>query len=352
VSLLVLFLASLAPPDPAVLVRQLGDSSFEVRDAAEAELAGLGLAAVPALEAGLKDADVEVRVRCDRLLTLARVLDRKARVKAFLDGGDLPCWERYQAVVGTAATRKAYATVYEANAHLLDLAGKDPKQAAARLGERAGELGPMLLQPQRDKDALAALPAVLLVAGDPAVPVEPAVLTTLYAGVGILARREAVRKEFLDDPAASPLLVPVLRRGGEAAHATTLPLAGDLGLKSLRDWAVTAATTATTPTATRALCVLFIAKLGDPKDADALGPILADKAAVGTVTVGGQKLTAELGDVALAAVIHLKGESPADYGFPYWQAVPGLKTLPSPERLGFADAAGRDAAFKKWREKK
>lgn len=50
------------------LVRQLGDASYTAREAAEARLLALGPAAVPALEESLKDKDVEIVYRVERLL--------------------------------------------------------------------------------------------------------------------------------------------------------------------------------------------------------------------------------------------------------------------------------------------
>ncbi|WP_337174069.1 hypothetical protein [Paludisphaera sp.] len=51
-----------------LLVRQLGDGSWKARQEAEARLQALGPAAVPALEEALRDKDVEVVYRVERLL--------------------------------------------------------------------------------------------------------------------------------------------------------------------------------------------------------------------------------------------------------------------------------------------
>lgn len=347
--LLVLASLALADPDPAALVKKLRDPVFAVREAAEADLAALGLPALAALEAGVKDADPEVRSRCQRLLVTVRVAERKARLAAFLnDTGDLPGWARFRTLV-PPATRKAYVTLYEADAALLDLTGK---AALAGLADRLKELPVSLLLAERDKEALTALPAYLLVAGDPAVAVEPATLANLYSALQLLARREALRKDFLSEPGRAELLLAALARGGAGAYATTLPLAAELELKAAKPLAAKVATSATAAPAVRAQAFLALARLGDASDIPTLTPLLGDKAPVGSVTVVNQRITAELGDVALAALIHLRGGTPADYGFPYYQAIPGIKTLPSPERLGFVDAASRAAALAKWRAMK
>ncbi len=350
-------LAADAPsPDPAALIRRLGDPAFEVREAANQALRALGLAAEPALEAGTHDADVEVRAQCFRLLTQVREADRKARIQTFLDDADdrsmtaLPGWERFRSVVGPTATRKLFAGIYSADPTFLDVSAKEPKKAGALVAERAKSLAAEFLQPQRDRAALTTLPALLLVASDPRVTVEPGTLNALYSGLNILAHREALRNAFLADPGRAPLVLAVLQRGSEAVHRVTLPLAGELELTGAREWGQRLATTLTIPAATRALAILMLARLGDPADVAMLSPLLSDRTAVGSITLGPIKLNAELADVALAAILHLKGESLAEYGFPYFQAVPGLKTLPSAERLGFTDTASRTAAFKKWQD--
>lgn len=49
-------------------VKQLGDDSYKVREAAEAKLLELGPVSVPSLEDALKDKDVEVVFRAERVL--------------------------------------------------------------------------------------------------------------------------------------------------------------------------------------------------------------------------------------------------------------------------------------------
>jgi hypothetical protein len=50
------------------LVAQLGDATPKTRDSAETRLQELGAAAIPVLEDALKDKDIEVVFRAERLL--------------------------------------------------------------------------------------------------------------------------------------------------------------------------------------------------------------------------------------------------------------------------------------------
>jgi hypothetical protein len=82
-----------------------------------------------------------------------------------------------------------------------------------------------------------------------------------------------------------------------------------------------------------------------------LGPLLDDETPVGDRKLGNTTLHAQVRDVALAVVIRFTGAQIADFGFPYLQAVPGVKDPPSPACLGFATPAERQAAFKKWKDR-
>ena len=102
----------------------------------------------------------------------------------------------------------------------------------------------------------------------------------------------------------------------------------------------------------RGWAVILTGKVGGKERVAKLQPLLQDHTSVGSSKLGPTTLNAELADVTLAVLIRASGQKVADYGFPYLQAIPGLKTLPAPERLGFADAPSRQAAFKKWRDQK
>src|SRR4051794_16377726 len=90
-----------APPTagPAALVRQLGSDLYADRLAAERGLLVLGVRAIPALEVGGEDADLEVRRRCRSLLKKLRAEQCAQRLRAMrggrLDGG-FTLWDHYR----------------------------------------------------------------------------------------------------------------------------------------------------------------------------------------------------------------------------------------------------------------
>lgn len=106
-------------PDPATLavapeqvakaralVRQLGSAAYRDRDRAARELADMGRAALPALDAGRGDPDPEVRMRVVALLPRAEADELRARIDTFLADSDakyvhdLPGFNRFRAIAG------------------------------------------------------------------------------------------------------------------------------------------------------------------------------------------------------------------------------------------------------------
>ena len=88
------------------LVARLGSGQFQKREAAEKALAALGAKAIPAVHAGLKNADPEVVERCRRLLTVIRSVELARFRTAFAVDTkrttkfDHPIWNRFVRMAG------------------------------------------------------------------------------------------------------------------------------------------------------------------------------------------------------------------------------------------------------------
>jgi hypothetical protein len=135
----------------------------------------------------------------------------------------------------------------------------------------------------------------------------------------------------------------------------TLQLAGKLGLKEGVPYALKAARSKQHNAWTRGAALLFVAEFGRKEHVAELEPLLDDKTTIGSLRVNFTTIRAEVADVALAAVVTLSGQSLDDYDYPYLKfhpaaARPSISTT-SAQCFGFADAAGRTAAFKKWKER-
>jgi hypothetical protein len=344
-------------PDPAALVRRLADDSFPVRSQAAAGLLKLGRAAEPALRAGLTHPDAEVRDRCRELLDEVVRADREERLQAFLaedpKGAALAGWSRFSGLTGTgSAARKFFAALYRADGDLLEAAERDPKESARPFADRCTMLAASLIVGDREEAALGDVALLLLLAGDRRLTTSPSALDALNNGLEVLSNRPALRKRFLQDEPARKLLLAYLRQRTEAApRERALALAGNIELAEAADWAVELALSREAPPGVRGWALLAAGQIGAKKHVPVLEPLLVDTTPLGQKTLGARTIRTELRDVALATVVRLGGQQPAAYGFPYFQAVPGLKAVPTPTCLGFADAAGREAALKKWKDR-
>ena len=126
-----------AVDDPtAKLVKQLGSADFAAREAAHAALRKLGPKAEPALKAGLKSDDPEVRARAAKLLTEIRADALDALAKTFdpvaENPSDHPIWKRFKAIAGDSrASRDLFARIIANKKWLrtLDNAEADPAAA-------------------------------------------------------------------------------------------------------------------------------------------------------------------------------------------------------------------------------
>ena len=124
-------------------VEDLGDSTYAVRTDAELRLYGLGRAAVPALEKGLRHTDPEIRARCAALLPLARRSDLDLELDAFEKNQrdaklpPLPGWARFKGLVGDdRAARLLYVEIFRQEKALLELLEKDLSKVAAQFAPR------------------------------------------------------------------------------------------------------------------------------------------------------------------------------------------------------------------------
>ncbi len=102
---------------------------------------------------------------------------------------------------------------------------------------------------------------------------------------------------------------------------------------------------------TRGTAIFFVAEHGTREDMARLEPLLKDTTTCGTCGINSTTIHSELRDVVLAALVFATGQNLADYGFPYFRLIPGIKpTDVSASCMGFAGNADREAALKKWQE--
>jgi hypothetical protein len=348
----------------AELVRELGSPRFALREAAAKKLLELGDPAIPALLAGTKSADEEVRSRAAALLPQVQAIGWGRRADAFLADAngkqkhDLPLlreWEKF-AEKSDAGTRKLFADMIRANGSLLELAATDRPAAVAAVAKRSAVLLDTARVKGKQIDAPAANIAALLfvqqilkstpeeVAGaDRNQPLyllaNPAVPTALDAkDIGSIYRRLVVRWAEARPPeeTMSGLFFALLahRHPFSEADPHLVQLATRHKSVQIRWVAMEALGKSESKVA--------IAKLTE---------LLADKTTM-YENLGESDAGHQVRDCALAALVHGRGKKPSDYGLishmvaHFWAG--GEADTISLHLCGFASVADRDRGMKKW----
>jgi len=373
-TLVLLFAAGLAVADPrpgeegtpehqqaANLVKQLGDKRYATREAAAKKLIEMGPAAVPALTAGTKSEDEEVRNRSIALLPQARAAEWKRRAAAYLadtegkQKHDLPLLDQWEKLVGKpdAGTRKLFAEMVKTNGELLQKA-TDRKVAASACTERCKIIVAQTRGPKGQiKAEIGDLAAIVFVDG--LVPpknadwsqVAPAKLLanpTLSENIGETdmgpALRKVLAKWFSVRPAHDNM---AQQQFSLLAQKKPFPEAGPVLARLAKDKNADIFSV-------RMLAVQALGKVGGKEAEAALAELVPDK----TPLFGGGQNEHVLGDTALAASLALHGKKLTDFGLRSNGSI-GFSTgddndIISINLYGFNTTDGREKAIKKWQE--
>jgi hypothetical protein len=348
------------PPAPSAkeleaLVHQLGDNNFSVREQAAKRLIALGRAARPALEAGLKDVDLEVRRRCEQLLPLALKQDLENRLAGFLadpDGKqkhDLPGWQLYQKLVGQApAARRFYADIFRVDADLLETATTLPRKAVDQFTNRCQRLQEMSGNPNAISSAV--LANLLLVASNPEVVIPtPGIDQLCFLLVQHLPRL------LTEDPAGElvkKMVVQWMKQRSQGGHVgSMLTVARKLHLKEGTELALIALRNKGESDNIRAEAAMVIGCAGGREHLAVLEAMLNETGQIGSFSTGNVSGTTQVGDVALAMLIRLTDQKLADYHYPAANLTEEVIQIHGGAILGFPDDAAREAAKKKWKNR-
>ena len=137
------------------LIRQLGDSSYTVRQRASKQLLEIGIAGQPLLSEALADEDAEVRNRSAQVLTKVVEADFRARLEAFANDPQgkqdaaLPSWSRFRQAFGDEkVARDLFVEMQRTEPALLDALEANPKAAGELLVLRMQSIMQTIQWPQ------------------------------------------------------------------------------------------------------------------------------------------------------------------------------------------------------------
>lgn len=341
------------------LIQRLASPSFETRTMSTRELARRGDSISSDLEAALRDADLEIRLRARALLSGMSHADLQRRLRAFIEDvegqqeHDLPGWKEYQKLLGNdKVNRKLFAEMVKDEIELLNTYRTDKKRVAAMLAGRieAFENGTIPGLPQQPSPA--SIATLLFLSSDQGVPLSTTLGYQVYRFLNQSASRKAI-EEGQFSPLVKKLLVVWIERGMSNSslarnglllaeryklNETALSLARKLIAKD-------DAASYTLPYA-----LLTIGRFGGEEDVPPVQALLSNKAVCHTWHNGKfeQPIQVQVRDVALAVLVHLTKQDHKDYGFDLLR--PDPKGLYYVYTMGFPDDKEREKALDKWQQ--
>jgi len=342
------------PQQIAVLVDQLGSAEFAEREQASRDLVAIGISTRAALEQAVQSPDAEVRLRARAILVTVLSSDFEQRLEAFALGDEkshltLPAWEEFAAVYGDhRAARQLFVEMQRCEPELLEAVAAGPTQATTLLNDRMREI----IDGRRDSlNNLGTLATLLFVGAadgveageDGCLHVYPYVVQATYRG-------------NLKSPMWPGLLKKMVGRwiARDTTPAMTnqnLQLAAQLELKpETMSIASRVLETKDSLPGSKQLSIMMIARFGDQGELPLVEKYLQDTTVLGQVQVDDppRQVDLQMRDVALAAALHMSGQSLREYGFNNVQEY--APTVYQVGTLGLEDEESRIAAFKKWTE--
>ncbi len=342
------------------LIRQLGHSSFAMRQRASKQLVEIGIAGQPLLNAALADEDAEVRNRSAQVLTQIVEADFRARLEAFANDPlgkqehSLPSWNRFRETFGQEKLpRDLFVDMQRAEPALLEALEASTKLAGELLVMRMQSILQTIQWPQLNGGSPATVPlgtvcALLFVSSTDGVTISDQDAIQLFNLI-----HQASFQSSLRTTANAPMLKKllgmwILHNSGPSIAYMNLQLAFNFDLKEGLDLAVKMiGNDGGGQPFMRQYVILAIARFGNHEHIPLIEPLLKDATPCMPQQNPDPKQS-QIRDVALAVLVKLSGQELKDYGLEHIQTNP--QTVFQPGTVTFNDPAKREAALKKWKE--
>ncbi len=357
-------------PTAEQFVEQLGAAEFAQRRQAVRRLLQLGTAARPALQAGMKHDDLEIRLESHRILVQVMQNEFDTRITAFLNGtsesvaAELPGWRLFcENVSSDRNARELYAEMLRAESDLLFALERRDKTAGQLCANRVQALisSTVMINGRRETIPAATLATVLFVGShlqDPAMRSMPVNLLTsrIYSILCFPATQQSMCQEthaILLQQLLGGWIRTICASSETYNHVYALQLVlkydlqelgPPLARKVLRD--------AHVATSAVPFAAIVLARFGRPDDAELLLPHLKNEEVFHTWSnpqLKKEPIRIQVRDVVLAVLIHVSGEDPHSFGFKLLEPFP--ETLYRIWTFGFLEDSQREEALAKWRSR-
>lgn len=348
------------------LVRQLGALKFRDREEATNVLISIGTPAKSQIALGLRDSDLEIKTRCELIMSEIQHRERNELMARFLtepvDPDLLPGWDRFVALAGDDEAAKGLYSMMlrEEWMFVQDMITATADRVPATMRTVGHESSPPSVVPSvnqllvnrclmlqnsmrthRSTIKEGTLCALLFTAS-----LDGVELTQPGTLLGFCTRTECQRYFFSGsrrDILMKLLSKVILKPQGDETMAQRMYLAARYGIPEGVQLARKTVADQSVRTYVRQSAILLVARFGDQSDYPELEKLLSDD------TVSIQARNVQIRDIALASLIHMHGEQPREYGFKNARREDMM--VYSASTLGFPTDAERDAAFAKWKER-
>lgn len=337
------------------LVDDLGSPKFIERQLAMERLSRMGLEVLSPIKRATTSSDPEVRLRAREILRTIRHDDRQRLINAFIAGveiesqAELPLWNAYQELVDmTTGARELYVDMLESEWAFLDRAFDEaPAELPTLIARRVTHLEQQAQQ--RHEIEVGSVAALMLVAcqSELEIPNLSNLMTLCYRAEGF---DRAVRLEPLGPPLKKMMGCLISRPASNPYLTQRFHFALHYDLEAGLPAARQVVTEGAGIPYVRQYALLVLAKLGTPDDLNLIENLLDDAGVVSSHNrINRVRITTQVRDVALAALIHKTDGDFERYGVP--EAKVNSSTLIQPTSIGFATDEERLAAIEKWRRR-
>lgn len=342
------------------LVRQLGHPMFEKRIEAERQIYSLGPVCLPQVLLGVDDSDAEIARRCRRLVQHLRSAAAEQIQDDLLDHpwtadpALQKAWDRFHAFAGeSTAARSLFAQMVRSETELM-YGLSQPQPVWQELFERrCGEVSLFELRRRGESISTPSAAVLVFISLFPecrASSMSISCLSSVLMGSSF--------QRAIEDPRWGDVLRDLvghwIARPDFASASQRMALAARYELSQglsaaieLLDGAAGARSRSQ-----RQYAILFIAKYGGREHIDSLEKLLKDETVLSTRNIRRgsvkSKLTVEVRDVALAALLHITKQDPEEYGFRH--LVSQSQYIYAPNSPGFEVEDDRTEAMTRWHE--
>jgi len=339
------------------VARRLSAAEYSQRQAAEAQLLALGPEAIPELKRLLGAVDIEAQYRLERIIAS---LERDLRETSLSDlrAGQPPAdpqlqagWATFVPLVGDSpGSRELFVEMVNLEPWLIEALTGDVDILRREFERRCADVHLRRIQHQESHRPIASVAALLLAANQPDCHPSATAIACITACVQEGAFLEAMQRP--DRPIAVERLLAAWVCDPQSSNALQrLKLADKFDLdEGLEIAAQIIEQRLPGPQLQEA--VLYLAKAGNAAHLHTIERLINDKTELQMrrMSQGSQPVTtftSRIQDVALAALLHLTGQNPRDYGFTGLRENP--QYLYQPGTIGFEGESQRRAAIDRWK---